>query len=86
LRELAVIPDNSAKSIEAFVRANVTLITDGHAAYPGLSGDFQRDPRIVGSMAASVILPWSHRAFSLLKRWGLRTYHGLPRNTPTLSQ
>ena len=34
-----MIANNSAKSIEAFVRANVklgaTLITDGHAAYPG---------------------------------------------------
>ena len=72
---LAVIADNSAKSIEAFVRANVrpgaTLITDGHTAYPGLSGD--RD------MAANIVLPWSHRAFSLLKRWALGTYHGLRR-------
>ena len=80
---LAVIADNSAKSIEAFVRANVkpgtTLITDGHAAYPGLSGDYRHDPRVVGKMAANVVLPWSHRAFSLLKRWALGTYHGLRR-------
>jgi hypothetical protein len=80
---LAVIADNSAKSIEAFVRANVkpgaTLITDGHAAYPGLSGDYRHDPRVVGNMAANVVLPWSHRAFSLLKRWALGTYHGLRR-------
>ena len=58
---LAVIADNSAKSIEAFVRANVkpgaTLITDGHAAYPGLSGDYRHDPRVVGNMAANVVLP-----------------------------
>ena len=70
-----MIADNSAKSIEAFVRANVkpdtTLITDGHAAYPGLSGDYRHDPRVVGNMAANVVLPWSHRAFSLLKRWAL---------------
>ena len=63
---LVVIADNSAKSIEAFVRANVkpgaTLITDGHAAYPGLSGDYRHDPRVVGNMAANVVLPWSHRA------------------------
>ena len=80
---LAMIADNSAKSIEAFVRANVkpgtTLITDGHAAYPGLSGDYRHDPRVVGNMAANVVLPWSHRAFSLLKRWALGTYHGLRR-------
>ena len=35
---------------QAFVRARVkpgaTLITDGHAAYPGLSGDCRHDPRV----------------------------------------
>ena len=80
---LSAIADNSAKSIETFVRANVkpgaTLITDGHPSYPGLSGDYRHDPRVVGNMAASIVLPWSHRAFSLLKRWALGTYHGLRR-------
>ena len=80
---LAVMADNSAKSIEAFVRANVktgaTLITDGHGAYPGLSGDYRHDPRVVGVMAANIVLPWSHRAFALMKRWALGTYHGLRR-------
>jgi hypothetical protein len=79
---LAVIADNSAASIETFVRANVkpgtTLLTDGHASYPGLSG-YRHDPRVVGAMAGHVALPWSHRAFSLLKRWALGTYHGLRR-------
>ena len=80
---LAMIADNSAASIEAFVRANVkpgaTLLTDGHASYPGLSGDYRHDPRVVGVMAANIILPWSHRAFALMKRWALGTYHGLRR-------
>ena len=79
---LAMIADNSAASIEAFVRANVkrgaTLLTDGHASYPGLT-DYRHDPRIVGKMAGHVVLPWIHRAFSLMKRWGLGTYHGLRR-------
>src|SRR5207344_1293908 len=79
---LAVIADNSAASIAAFVRANVkpgtTLLTDGHASYPGLSG-YRHDPRVVGTMAGHIVLPWSHRAFSLLKRWALGTYHGLRR-------
>ena len=79
---LAMIADNSAGSIAAFVRANVkpgtTLLTDGHASYPGLSG-YRHDPRIVGAMAGHVVLPRSHRAFSLLKRWALGTYHGLRR-------
>ena len=83
---LAMIADNSAGSIAAFVRANVkpgtTLLTDGHASYPGLSG-YRHDPRIVGAMAGHVVLPRSHRAFSLLKRWALGTYHGLPANTLT---
>ena len=79
---LAVIADNSAASIKAFIIANVkpgtTLITDGHASYPGLEG-YRHDPRVVAKMAAHIILPWIHRAFALLKRWGIGTYHGLRR-------
>ena len=79
---LAMIADNSATSIEAFVKANVkrgtTLLTDGHASYPGLTG-YRHDPRVVGKMAGHVVLPWVHRVFSLLKRWSLGTYHGLRR-------
>jgi predicted RNA-binding Zn-ribbon protein involved in translation (DUF1610 family)/transposase-like protein len=79
---LAAIADNSAESIQAFVKANVkpgtTLLTDGHASYPGLS-TYRHDPRVVGAMAGHVVLPWSHRVFSLLKRWALGTYHGLRR-------
>ena len=30
-------------------------------------------------LAANILLPWSHRAFSLMKRWALGTYHGLRR-------
>jgi transposase-like protein len=79
---LAMIADNSAASIEAFVRTNVkpgtTLLTDGHRSYPGLT-DYRHDPRVVGKMAGHIVLPWSHRAFSLLKRWALGTYHGLRR-------
>ena len=80
---LAMIADNSAASIEAFVKANVkrgtTLLTDGHASYPGLTG-YRHDPRVVGKkMAGHVVLPWIHRVFSLLKRWSLGTYHGLRR-------
>jgi len=79
---LAMITDNSAASIETFVRANVkpgaTLLTDGHASYPGLT-DYRHDPRVVGKMAAHIVLPWIHRVFSLMKRWGLGTYHGLRR-------
>jgi transposase-like protein len=79
---LAAIPDNSAASIEAFVRANVktgtTLLTDGHRSYPGLT-DYRHDPRTVGKMAGHIVLPWIHRVFALMKRWALGTYHGLRR-------
>jgi transposase-like protein/DNA-directed RNA polymerase subunit RPC12/RpoP len=79
---LTVIANNSAASLHAFVRANVkpgtTLLTDGHSSYPGLS-DYRHDPRTVGKMAGHVSLPWIHRVFSLMKRWGLGTYHGLRR-------
>src|SRR5438270_4878776 len=30
-------------------------------------------------MAGHVVLPWIHRVFALMKRWGLGTYHGLRR-------
>ena len=80
---LAMIANNSAASIVAFVKNNVkratTLITDGHASYPGLSDEYRHDPRVVGKMAAHVVLPWIHRVFALLKRWSLGTYHGLRR-------
>jgi len=66
---LAAIPDNSAASIEAFVRANVktgtTLLTDGHRSYPGLT-DYRHDPRTVGKMAGHIVLPWIHRVFALM--------------------
>lgn len=77
---LAVIPNNSQASLHAFIRANVkpgtTLLTDGHSSYPGLS-DYRHDPRTVGRMPGHAALPWIHRVFSLMKRWGLGTYHGL---------
>ena len=45
----------------------------------GASGHYRHDPRVVGNMAANIVLPWSHRAFSSPKRWALGTYHGLRR-------
>ena len=56
---LAMIADSAAKSIEAFVRANVkpgaTQITTAIAAYPGSRAN--RQDRACGSMAARIILP-----------------------------
>jgi ISXO2-like transposase domain len=77
---LAAIPSNEARHLHAFITANVaagtTLLTDGHASYPGLPG-YRHDPRVVGNMAGHVPLKWIHRVFALLKRWSLGIYHGL---------
>ena len=79
---LAVIPSNEAAHIHRFIQSNIapgsTLLTDGHASYPGLA-EYRHDPRIVGNMAAHIPLRWIHRVFALLKRWGLGTYHGFRR-------
>ena len=64
--------------MRANVKPGATLITDGHAAYPGLSGEYRHDPRVVGKMAANIVLPWSHRAF-VAEVWAPGTYHGLRR-------
>jgi len=79
---LAAIPSNHAPHIHAFISANIapgaTLVTDGHASYPGVA-EYRHDPRVVGNMAAHIPLKWIHRVFALLKRWSLGTYHGLRR-------
>jgi hypothetical protein len=64
--------------VRANVKIGTTLLTDGHRSYPGLT-DYRHDPRTVGKMAGHVVLPWIHRVFALMKRWGLGTYHGLRR-------
>src|SRR5271169_4029504 len=59
---LAMIADNSAASLEAFVRANVkpgaTRLTDGHSSYPGLT-DYRHDTHVVRKMAGHAVLPGS---------------------------
>jgi hypothetical protein len=60
------------------VKPGTTLLTDGQRLYPGPT-DYWHDPRMVGTIAGHVVLPWIHRVFSLMKRWGLGTYHGLRR-------
>ena len=64
--------------MRANVKPGATLLTDGHASYPGLT-DYLHDPRIVFYMAAHIVLPCICRVFALVKRWGLGTYHGLRR-------
>ena len=46
----------------------------------GVSGltDYRHDPRVVGKMAGHAVLPWIHRVFALMKRWGLGTSRPAP--------
>ena len=82
---LAMSPDETQDSIHAFVRANIapgsTLLTDGHSSYLGLNEGEEADryildQRVVGKMAAHVVLRWTHRVFALMKRWAMGTFHG----------
>ena len=54
------------------------VITDGWSGYGGLS-DHDHAPKIVGTTPAHLVLNWTHRVFSNLKRWALGTFHGLRR-------
>ena len=70
---LTAIDDASADSLHSFIAANLapgaTAKTDGWAGYPGAPG-VVHEPHVIGTMAAHLVLPWSHRLFSNLKRWG----------------
>ena len=79
---LAPIADFSAATLRPFVAAvaapGARVVTDGWSGYAGLP-DHAHAPKVVGTMAAHVVLRWTHRVFSNLKRWGLGTFHGLRR-------
>jgi ISXO2-like transposase domain/Transposase zinc-ribbon domain len=77
---LAVIEDYSAESLGGFVKAAIaggsTVVSDGWSGYAKLT-DVKHDPKVIGPMAAHVVLPWVHRVFGNAKRWALGVYHGL---------
>lgn len=77
---LAPIEDFSAASLHPFVGSvaapGAMVVTDGWSAYAGLR-DHVHDAKVIGTMAAHVVLKWTHRVFSNLKRWALGTFHGL---------
>lgn len=79
---LAPLANFSAATLEPFVAAvaapGATVITDGWSGYARLPGHVH-DAKVVGRMAAHVILKWTHRVFANLKRWGLGVFHGLRR-------
>jgi transposase-like protein len=79
---LEVIQDYSAKTLQDFVRRNTTAgstaLTDGFSSYRNMEGRTHQR-KVVGSMDAHVLLPWTHRVFSNLKRLALGVYHGFRR-------
>jgi predicted RNA-binding Zn-ribbon protein involved in translation (DUF1610 family) len=79
---LKEIPDYSAARLHAFLATDLapgaTAKTDGLASYVG-APSLRHDRHVVGKMAAHIVLPWVHRAFSNLKVWALGVYHGLRR-------
>lgn len=79
---LAPIRDFSAASLRPFVGSvaapGATVVTDGWSGYLGLP-EHAHAPKVVGKMAAHVVLRWTHRVFANLKRWGLGVFHGLRR-------
>jgi hypothetical protein len=79
---LKVIEGFGKEEIHAFVLGVVApqtkLVTDDWASYQGIPG-VRHSAITVGPMAAHIVLPWTHRLFSNLKRWGLGVYHGLRR-------
>ena len=79
---LAPIADFSAATLKPFVAATAApgarVVTDGWSGYAGLL-DHAHDPKVVGKMAAHIVLKWTHWVFSNLKAWALGTLHGLRR-------
>jgi hypothetical protein len=72
-RPTACIPS----SLKTSQRGRLPRPTDGLLT-PGAPG-VRHDPRVIGKIAAHVVLPWVHRIFSNLKVWALGVYHGLRR-------
>jgi hypothetical protein len=76
---LAVIEDYSAASLTEFVNYAVergaTVLSDGWSGYGSLK-EHAHEAKVIGSMAAHVLLPWTHRVFANLKRWGTGVLHG----------
>jgi hypothetical protein len=70
-------------NVRAFVERSVdvgaAVVSDGFAGYRKLSEHRTHVAMTVGAMAAHVLLPWVHRAFSNLKRWFMGTLHGVRR-------
>jgi hypothetical protein len=77
---LKVIAGFGKPELHSFVLGAVApqsrLVTDDWPSYRDLP-EVRHNAITLGPMAAHVALPWIHRLFSNLKRWGLGVYHGL---------
>jgi hypothetical protein len=75
---LEVIPDYRGDTLKGFIERNVQpgshIWTDDNKSYYGLRG-YKHTPRVIGKMAAHIIMPWIHRVFSNMKRWALVPLH-----------
>jgi hypothetical protein len=58
------------------VAPHTQLITDDWPSYQDIPA-IRHNAITLGPMAAHAALPWIHRLFSNLKRWGLGVYHWL---------
>ena len=80
---VGLIPDASAESLAAFLDANVEpgsrIITDGWSSYrPATRGRYEHHGTSIAAsgLPAHVVLPATHRVFSLVKRWVMGTLQG----------
>jgi len=76
---LSTIPDFKRPTLHGFVQRvslpGSMISTDGNSGYDGVP-DRLHHAQVIGKMPAHVFMPWIHRVFSNLKRWGLGTFHG----------
>ncbi|HUB15399.1 MAG TPA: IS1595 family transposase [Acetobacteraceae bacterium] len=75
---LEPLADKTGPSVRGFigrvVERGATVVSDGLQGYRKLA-EHHHVRKVVGNMAAHVLLPWTHRALSNLKRWFLGTLH-----------
>ena len=80
LARLKVIEGFGKQELHSFVLSAVAprtqLVTDDWPSYQDIPA-VRHNAITLGPMAAHIALPWIHRLFSNLKRWGLGVYHGL---------
>ena len=77
---LKAIESFAKPDLHAFVLGAVApqtrLVTDDWPSYQDIPA-IRHNAITIGPMAGHIALPWIHRLFSNLKRWGLGVYHGL---------